>query len=237
MPWVAICERAHIRAGRNQNKTYVNIPKNTRQIVSDAATFVADNPTHPWADPLFHEFIIDLTDQEAQDIRDGVTPLFHSGFQNEPLWQQQVATSAATKAFGSFADPESAASVFTLGTPLDDDRLIIRLYDGDPLTTGVHIAALDLDEGSDAGRKVINMRLFNPDDTPNLTNAQNQQTEIAGKLMIFDFTAGISDFGVNTNLTGGVDFPSNHRYRIIGPVSEDRVTFRVFGRTLDPEAG
>lgn len=233
MPHVAIVERLLSGMGRNQNLTYVRVVTNTRALAVDAATFVSQNPTHPWADPVFREFIVDLTDQEAADIEDGTNPLtWNVG--NQPRWQQETDGSGSTKSFGSFADPESAASAFTADVPVPDDRFIVRLYDGDPLGAGVHIASLDLDEGQDAGRKVINLRLFSQNDVPSGTNAQNQLTEIAGKLMIFDFTAGITTFGVNTNLTGSVSFPSNHQYRVLGPGGEIQVNFRVFGTTLDP---
>ena len=115
---------------------------------------------------------------------------------------------------------------------MSDDRWIVRLYDDDPGTTGVHIAALDVDEGSDAGEKTIYLKLFNADGSASTTNAQNQQTEIAGKLMIFDFTNGLTTFGLNTNSIGTARFGSSSRYRVVGPAAEKGVRFRVFGRTL-----
>lgn len=92
MAWVAICERLRTGMGRNESKTYINVVTSTRQLspATSAADFMRLNPTHPWADPTFNEFIVDLTDQEASDINDGTNPLI-SGTQNNPRWQQRNA--------------------------------------------------------------------------------------------------------------------------------------------------
>ncbi len=232
MPWVAICERAKEGMGRNLNKTYVNVLSSVRQIQETASEFVTNNPTHPWADDQFKEFIVDLTYQQADDIRDGTNPLTWDDKYNVPRWQQQNDGSGSTPSFGSWADPEDDQSVWSLATPIPDDRWIVRLYDGDPGASGVHIGALDLDEDSFGGEKTIYLKLFTADDTPSGTNAQDQKTEIAGVRMIFDFTSGVTIFGVDTVLAGQARFPSNHAYRVIGPSGEKEVLFNIFGRSI-----
>lgn len=235
MASVVIVERAYIGAGRNQNKTYVNVLKEARAIVgTDLAEWVAANPTHPWNDTGFTEFVIEITQVEFDAFKDGSNPLLNGGLPNQPRWQQQNPDTGAVKSFGSWTDPESAASAWNAGVPLADDRFILRMFDG-PVITGTHVATLDLDEGSFAGRKVVNLQLYTSADTPHPTNAQNQQTEIGGTLMIFDFTAGATDFGIPTTVPGNYHFPSNHQYKVIGPAGENGFIGRVFGRDLPRE--
>lgn len=229
MAWVAIVERARERCGRDSNKTYVNVIASVRSLKTDAATFVAQNPTHPWADPQYHEFIVDIPANEGEAIQTGAE-LFHDGMGNLPIWQQATDGSASTYSRGSFADPEDGQSAFTAEATLDDDRWIIRLYDNDPGTTGVHVGSLDFDEGT--GNQTIYLQLFNSDDTPSATNAQNQKTLIGGKLMIFDFTNGVSTFEVSTGAVGTVEFLSDTRYRAVHPNNEKSIAYRVFGRVL-----
>lgn len=76
------------------------------------------------------------------------------------------------------------------------------------------------------------MKLFDANDVPSATNAQNQQTTIGGKLMIFDFTAGVTTFSVSTDKAGTVQFSSDTRYRAIHPSGEKSITYRIFGRIL-----
>ena len=231
MSWVAICERVRSGCGRDQNKSYVNVVQSVRTLKVDATTFVAQNPTHPWADPGFKEFIVDVDDTTGETYH-ADPGLLINDHHSLPKYQNETDGSAQPYNPGSFADPEDDQSVFSAGVPLADDRWIVRLYDDDPGTTGNHLATLDVDEGSDAGEKTIYLKLFDENDSPSATNTQNQQTEIAGKLMIFDFTSGLTTFGLNTNSTGTARFGSSSRYRVIGPAAEKNVTFRVFGRTL-----
>ena len=171
MAWVAIIERQRIGCGRDQNKTYENVVASVRSIATDANTFVAQNPTHPWSDPGFKEFIVDITDEQGEDVRSGVNPLFVDGLGSLPRWQQETEGSGSTYAPGSFADPEDDQSVFTADVALPDDRWIVRLYDNDPGTTGVHVGSLDFEEGT--GDQTIYMKLFSSDDVPSATNVQN----------------------------------------------------------------
>jgi hypothetical protein len=197
----------------------------------NAATFVAQNPTHPWADSGYHEFIVDITDQEAADYRAlNTEAFFNDSMGNLPKWQQETDGSASTYSRGSFVDPEDDQSTFTADTALADDRWIIRLYDADPGTTGIHTGSVDFDEGT--GDQIIYMKLFNSDDTPSTTNAQNVKTPIGGKLMVFDFTAGVTTFSVSTAAVGTVSFRSDTRYRAVHPNNELFIEYRIFGRVL-----
>jgi len=200
-------------------------------ITSDAATFVSLNPSHTWADGGSNEFIVDLTDQEAADIQDGTNPLTYR-FGSLPRWQQETATSGATKSFGSHADPEDDQTTFTADTPIEDDRWIVRVYDDDPTTTGTHIASMEMDEGQDAGETTVYLKLYNSDDTPSTTNAQDAKTYISGTLFIFDFTNGVTTFGVSTLRAGVIRFKTDFQYRVVGPSSENETSFYIFGRTL-----
>ena len=234
MPWVAIVEREKAGCGRNRDKTYINVVSSVRQISESASNFVTNSPDHPWADDAFREFIVDITDQQAEDIRDGTNPLTW-GVSSLPRWQQRNDDSGSIYEPGSWADPEDNQSVWSTDT-IPDDRWIVRLYDGDPGASGVHIGSLDLDEDSFAGERTIYLKLYNQNDAPTTTNAQDQKTEIAGKLMIFDFTSGVTTFGIKTDTVGEVRFPSNHAYRVIGPAGEESVLFRIFGRSLRANA-
>jgi hypothetical protein len=230
MPWVAIVKRQRINCGRDSNLTYENVIASVRQLKVDAATFVAQNPTHPWSDSEFKEFIVDIPTNEAEAIRSGSAELFHDGRGNLPLWQQATDGSASAYSRGSFADPTDDQSAFTADVPLPDDRWIIRLYDDDPGTVGVHVGSLDFDEGS--GNQTIYMKLFDQDDVASTTNVQNAKTVIAGKLMIFDFTSGVTTFGVSTDKVGTVSFSDDSKYRAIHPAGEKSITYRIFGRVL-----
>ena len=239
MSWIAVCERLRSGMGRNENKTYINIVTQIRQLSNPSAQdFVDNNPTHPWADPAFNEFIVDLTDQEAIDIRDGINPLFHDGTQNNPRWQQEIASSGstiATKAFGSWSDPENSGTTWTLDTAIPDNRWIVRIFTLDPVInpgTTVHVATEEFDEGV-AGSSITRfMQLFTPADVATTTNAQNQRTEIAGKLIDFDFTNGVAEIKFGTDVTGMGEFPSNHVYRVTGSSGEKTYIWRVFGKIL-----
>jgi hypothetical protein len=213
----------------------VNVVGSIRNISVDAATFVAQNPTHPWSDPGFREFIVDIPTNEAEAIQSGATTLFNDGRGNLPKWQQETDGSASTYSRGSFADPTDDQTAFTADLALPDDRWILRLYDADPGTTGVHVGSLDFDEAT--GDQTIWMKLFDQDDVPSTTNAQNQKTPIAGKLMIFDFTNGVTTFGVSTATVGTIRFSSDARYRAIHPSNEAFIEYRIFGRVLTPNRG
>ena len=47
MSWIAVCERLRPNQGRNENKTYINIVTEIRQLSNPSAQdFVDNNPTH-----------------------------------------------------------------------------------------------------------------------------------------------------------------------------------------------
>ena len=236
--YCVIVERVRTNQGRNKNQDYVNVLASQRALngVSTVAEWLLANPGHPWNDSQLNEFIVEVTLAEFNAINDGTNPLFHDGNGNLPRWQQQTAGSGSAKAFGSFADPTNDASTFTLDVPLEDTRWIVRIYDGDPLTSGIHVATEEFDEAAAGTTVSRNLRLFNSDDTPSGTNAQNQRTEIGGKLMDFDFTSGIAPFNVAVDRAGTGFFPSNSRYRVIGPSGEKEYIWQVFGKTIEVEA-
>lgn len=239
MSWIAICERNRTGMGRNENKTYINVVTQIRQISNpNAQDFVDKNSTHPWADPAFNEFIVDLTEQEAIDIRDNNNSIFYDGTHNNPRWQQQVASSGntiAAKAFGSWADPENSGTTWVLNRAIPDDRWIVRLFTLDPVLnpgSAVHVASEEFDEQV-AGSSVTRfMQLFTKNDVASTTNAQNQRTDIGGKLLDFDFTTGVAEIKFGTDVPGIGQWNSNHRYRIVGPLGEKEYIWKVFGNTL-----
>ena len=235
MPWVAICDRLRAGMGRDQDKTYINVLKSTRQITSDAATWAAANPSHPWADPGFNEFIVDLTDQQAADINNGVNPL-NWDTQNNPRWQQQFAGSGAVPSFGSWADP-AVESGWQADAPIPDDRFIVRIYTD--INTTDQVASEEFDEAP--GSVVRFVKLFNSDDTPSGTNAANQRVDIGGKMIDFDFGssaepprpgAGVARLNFATDVSGRGQWDSNHRYKLTGPAGEKSYVWQVFGKTL-----
>lgn len=231
MAFFAVVRKLYTNASRDLDLTYVNVVQDIRE---RAGTFAELAALAPWNDPTATDFAIELTQAEHDALKGN---LFHDNRGNLPLWQQENTGTGTTKAFGSFADPTSLVSAFTVDVPLIDDRWIVRIGDGDPATPANHLASLDLDElqnsgGQTGGRYLLNLRLYTNADVQSTTNVQNAKTEIAGKQFIFDFTSGLTDFLVDTTLAGSVFFPSNHRYRVIGPTGEKEFIANIFGRVL-----
>lgn len=234
MAFFAVVQKSRPSQGRDQDQTYVNVVTDVRE---RAGTFAELSALAPWNDPTASDFAIEITQQEHTDLRGD---LFHDGLPNLPKWQQQNTGTGTTKAFGNFADPTNIGSTFTVDTGLADDRWIVRIGDGDPATPANHIATLDLDEdqnsgGQTGGRYLLNLRLYTNQDVQSGTNVQNAKTLIGGKNFIFDFTSGLTDFLVDTTRAGTVQFPSNHRYRVVGPNGEKSVIITIFGRVLRVE--
>jgi len=221
-----VVQKSFPNAGRNLNQTYVNVVTGAR---SDGRAFASLILLAPWNDPQFPEFIVEITEQEYDDIQSGVTPLINDVI-NQPRLQQRVTGTGSTTELGSWSDPTDDTTTWQANITIPDDRWILRTYDADPLTTGVQIASDQLSEG--AGRQVYFLRLFNQNDVPSNTNAQNQLTIVGSIKMIFDFTAGITTFGVSTDIPGEATFPSNHFYRQIGPAGEKEFKVEVFGRDI-----
>ena len=86
--------------------------------------------------------------------------------------------------------------------------------------------------GINTNRKVISLRLFNADGSPSNTGAQNRKIRIGNVRMIFDFTAGITNFGIQTDAPGQARFLPSSAYRIIGPAGERQFTADIYGRDL-----
>lgn len=235
---VVVCHRLRPNMWRRQNRTYLNVlvePIDTGE-PTQAAFEARLGPTHPWLDPASNEFIIEITDAEFEAMRVTLTnPLTWEGLINQPRWQQRVGTTWAVKEFGSWLDPRVATSTWRADVPIPEDRWRVRIYNGNPLVSGVHIAYEEIDESAAPGFVQRHLRLFNPDDTPSATGAQNQKTTIGGKRMIFDFTSGVSPFNVATDVVGDIEFPSNHEYKVVGPADERSVRWAIFGRTLRVE--
>jgi hypothetical protein len=241
-----VVERLRPNMGRNQNKTYVNVVVDARQfsIGTTLADWLAANPGHPWNDLGFNEFVVEVTLAEYNDfiaIGDDppVNPLFHgplANVLNEPRWQQQNEGSGSVKALGSFADPESALSAFTVDVPLPDDRWIVRVYTASDRTG--QVSAEEFDEGAAGATVERFIGLFNSDDTENTTNAGNQRTEIGGKLIDFDFGSsdglpgGVARLQLAIDRAGRGDFFSNHRYRVLTLTGED-YSWAVFGKKIE----
>lgn len=227
--------------GTAPNKTYVNVLIEVQR--SNQSNWLLLLQNSGLGDPAFHRFAVEMT--EAQyDLYNELESKYHDGHTNLPRWQHQTGESSQTLAIGSFADPESAASAFSAGVQIPDDRLIVRVYNENPGTIGVHIPSEDLDESSVPGFVRRYLRLFTPADAPiggAVANAANVKTVIAGKNMIFDMGSshspallpGASSFEVPTTKAGTVLFPSSGSYRIVGPAGEKQVIWSIYGRRLE----
>lgn len=211
--------------GRDRNKSYVQVLQGARTF---GGTFAELLNLAPWNDPTSNDYAIEITQAEHTAILNGSFPLTW-GTPNLPKWQWNTVTSER----GSWSDPEDNTSTWQLNVPIPDDRWIVRIYDIDPTNpAAVHLASEELDE--DVTDVVRFLKLFNSDDTPNGTNAQNQKTSIAGHRMIFDFTAGVTSFSISRTRVGIIDFPTNHEYRVMGPGGEASYVAQIFGRILRP---
>lgn len=231
--YFVICDRIYANASRNSDDDYINVVKEAR---TSSSAFYDLAYGHPiWSNPSENEFVIEISQSEFDLINRGENTLFHDGLSNLPRWQQENEGSGSQKSFGSFADPKDDQTTFTPSASIPDDRLIARIYQNNPVpvSAGIHIAYEELEEEEVTGFVTRYLKLFDPDDNPINTNAQDAKTEIGGKLMIFDFTSGVTNFNVSTLNPGEISFPSNHRYRIIGPSNEKEVIWKVFGRTLE----
>ncbi len=223
--WFAVVQRVWPHAaGRDKDKTYVHIIQGARTY---GGTFAELILLAPWNDPTINDYIIEITEAEHSSIQNGSFPLLWDGNANLPKWQWNTSTVER----GSWSDPEDDTSTWTAGVPIPDDRWIVRIFDRTPgHPQAVQIGTEDMDE--DPAQIERFLKLFNPDDTPNGTNAQNQKTEIADKRMIFDFTAGEANFFVDPSAVGAIDFPTNGTYRVIGPAGENFYRANIFGRVL-----
>ena len=209
--------------GRDLNKTYVHVIHGARTF---GGTFQELLLLAPWNDPTSNSYVIEITEAEHVAIQNDSFPLTW-GVGSLPKWQWNTVVSER----GSWIDPEDDTSTWQLNVPIPDDRWIVRIYDRTPgHPQAIQLGREELDE--DPVNVVRFLKLFNPDDTPNSTNEQDQKTEIGGKLMIFDFANGEAQFDVARDQVGQVNFGTNHRYRIVGPAGEENYTAVIYGRVL-----
>lgn len=55
MAYIVVIEKAKENCGRNQNKTYINVITEARQLAAASLSdWVTANPTHPWNDTQYH---------------------------------------------------------------------------------------------------------------------------------------------------------------------------------------
>jgi len=241
--FIATIERVRENCGRNIDQDHVHVVAGLRLIGKYAtlADFVSAEPTHPWNNIQFNEYLVELTEAEHNTLNaDG---LFHDGRGNLPKWQQQAGNTGSTKNFGNYADPTNSGSTFTVDVQLDDVRYIFKVYDDDPVAVPAanHIGFEEFDQST--GQEITRyLRLQNQNEVNINTNLANQRTHIGGKLMDFDFgsshipalSAGITSFRVSIDQTGKIIFGSNHRYRFVGPDGEEDYRAEIFGKVLTP---
>ena len=174
MAYFAICQRLYENAGRQQNKTYVDVVESVRETTESFDDLAQNHPV--WSNPAENEYIIEIPFGVYNAINSGSEPLFHDNLRNLPKWQQETQGSGSTMSFGSYADPQDDQTAFTAETPIPDDRLIVRIFDDDPTGSGVHIAEEALEEELVTGFVVRYLKLYTQDDVPSTSNAQDQKT-------------------------------------------------------------
>jgi len=229
MAFVVVVEKLRPNQGRNEDQTYINVLAKRGVVVgATLADWVTANPSHPWNQGGFNEFVIEITAQEYDDFStDGANPLFHDGQQNLPRWQQQNTGTNTTKSFGSWADP-TTTTTWQADTEIPDDREIFRCYDG-PVLPQNHIATVQTSTG-DPTDKTINLALFDENDVASTTSV-DRIVDIGGQLLDLPFTNGESSFIV-PRIVGKALFPSNGSYRIVGPSGEKEFTATIVSREL-----
>lgn len=224
MAFFLVVQKLYEQAGRDRRLVYINVVTSIR---TSSRTFDELLQIAPWNDPTHTEFIVETTQQRFQQFQDGRLFLFHDGQRNEPRFQHNQTLNEE----GSWLDPTDDTTTWRVNVPIPDDRFIVRIF----APPDTHVARMDLDENTGPASQdlqIMQLRLFEANGTPSTTNAQNQRTEIAGRLMIFDFTAGVTDFFIDRTAVGRVTFPSNERFRLDGPNGEKEFVSNVFGRSL-----
>ena len=208
-------------AGRDLDKTYVHIIQSAR---THSGTFQELLQLAPWNDPQVNVYAVEITKPEFNAIQNGSFPLTW-GKANLPKWQWNGTER------GSWSDAEDDQSTWQTNTPIPDDRWIVKIYDRDPGDPQVvHLGIEELDE--DPINVTRFLKLFNPDDSPNNTNAQDQKIVMGDRQMIFSFSGGEATFEVARDKIGNVKLSTDHRYRVVGPTGEMSYLARVFGRVL-----
>ena len=237
--WCVICERSRVGMGKDQDQTYVQVLFNTRRLdgVNSVSEWLTANAGHPWTDAGFNEFIIEVTESEFNNFNDGTDPLTW-GVNNEPRWQQQTATSGDAKSFGSFADPTSAVTIFTVGTPIPDDRLIIELYDGNANQSNNQLTTLSLKEGDRQGsppqdnRYEINLKLYNADGSESTSNDQGVRFVLANQLLELGFSSGVAPMEIRTDKTGEIVVTDTNSLKARAADGKNQITIDLAGISI-----
>ncbi len=211
------------QSGRDSDKTYVHI---IHGVKSFGGTFQELLLLEPWNDPTYKDYLVEITKAEFDSIQNRSFPLTW-GPANLPKWQWNATTAER----GSWADPEDDTSAWQPNVPIPDDRRIVRIWDRPSGDVGaVHLGTEDLVEDSTNVTRFL--KLYSQDDVPLTTNAQDQMTEIAGKMMIFSFTNGEAPLIVARDRTGVIEFGTNHEYKVVGPNGETFYQVRIFTPVL-----
>ena len=232
----AIIQEERQNCGRNSDLTYHDVlDRVSSHGAADWATFIAQNPPPPGL------HYMQITEAEFHDFRSGepgTLTTYLDGHGNLPNWavdRTHVDFPTPGSLWGSYANPEDRLTAWTRNIPYSDPRWRVRIYANTQRT--LHIASEDISEDGPGvhpttGLLTRYLSLFNVNDTPANVNA-TQTAVVGGHNMIFDFTAGESEFFLQVKEGDGViTFPSNGRYRIVGPNDEKEVTWNIFTRTL-----
>ena len=243
MAYCLVCERDRENQGPRENRTYVDVAIEARIIGNTNETlaqYQAREPDSVYFDPQNDEFLIEIAESFFNDIQSGAEPLFHDGFLNLPLWQQENATTGDPLSLGSYSDPEDRLSTFQPNVSLPDDRFVLRVYDKDPVADGtaVNIGSEEFFEDSVNTTVERFWRLFDKDENPINRNAANDRLLIDGYWLDIDWgssdslSAGVARFFVSVEATAQTEFKSDAGYRVLGPDQETSYSWIVYTKTL-----
>ncbi|MDJ0950953.1 MAG: hypothetical protein QNJ94_18735 [Alphaproteobacteria bacterium] len=241
--FTGVIEKSRSGCGRNEDKDYVHVLANTFRIATGQtlAQWLTANPTHVYGDPNGDYWLIEITEAQFNGFTEA-SDFFHGGKENQPRWQQKTAGQNETEDLGSFAEPTNSGSTFTSDTEVKDDRFQLKIYDDDPTgdPAGTHLIEDDLDEGAAGSSTTRYVELLDEDGVRINRNKANDQVEIGGRPIVFNFgsahtpslTAGITTVKIATDVSGQIFWESNARYRHVGPSGEDTYIANIFSNTL-----
>lgn len=243
MAYCLVCQRERENQGPRENRNYKNVASSSRVLGSTTeslSAYQAREPGSEYFDPQNNEWVIEIAQTLYEDIQSGVFELYHDNFRNLPVWQQQNTTSGDALSLGSYADPEDAGTTFTEGTPLEDDRFVLRVYDKDPVADGsaVNIGSEEFFEDKTNTTVERFFRLFDKDENPINRNAANDRLFIDGYWLDLDWgssdslSAGVARFFVNREVTADTSFNSDSGYRVLGPGDETNYRWTVYTKTI-----
>ena len=227
MAFYIVVRKSYAGAGRDRDKIYVNV---VLKASTFRGTFAELLLLAPWNDPKSVDFAAEITKQEYDDFKNDVVLRFHHGLGNQPTLQYNTTTAE----FGSWVDPTDDATVWQPGVQISDDRFIVNIFDGNPLSNGEHVALIQLDESN--ADKTMNFRLFNSDGTPNDTNENDKKINLGDKLITLSFTKGIASFKIAQNIGGVTGLNSDGTYHIVGPAGEEHFQVEIYANTLRAES-